>query len=383
MVKIGFLGIGACGNNICEIADQNGYNACIMNTSPEDLGSISGILDTSKLLIGTNGGCGKNRKLAQEDVKNSYKNIINFVKDKFSNCNLIYVVFSTGGGTGSGMSPIIIDLLNKSFPNKKFGAIMVLPTFSESVVSFINSISCIKEVFSLNIPTMIIDNNNFTEYNYTKKKLYDAINRKIISNFDLIFKTYRKNSKYGNLDSKDLTKLFNTSGMLTINECILPKNKIVDSHSFNKSIIDSWNKNIYCKLDFDKTIKRIGFIYEMDDKYTNLINYTDIYKEIGEPLETFEGFYLPENNDKVISILAGLSFPENHFKKMEEIIEKKKGNINLNKKDSSILNINTDWFNGINNDDSPKSIKISGKDNKNSNEVSEDIDLESLFSKYN
>jgi len=376
-MNVGFIGVGQAGGNIADIADTFGYTACIMNTSPEDLSSITNIMNTSKLLIGSNGGCGKNRALAKADVKSSYKNIINFVREKFDDdIDLVYVVFSAGGGTGSGMSPMIVDLLIKSFPNKRFGAVMVLPSLQESVVSFVNSLGCIKEVFSLNIPTIIADNNKFAG-KFTKKRMYDMINHRIIENFNLLFRTERESSKLGNLDNKDLSKLLSTPGMTIINDYNIAKGEDLDEHSFAKGIMDSWNNNIYCEIDHDKIIKRMGFIYEISDAHTQLVNNKEITKEVGEPLEIFDGYYKPANNsERVISIITGLSFPESHLKEIEESINVKKGNINTKKESSMLEGIDTDWFNGLS-DEAPKSLK-----SDTSVKSTEDIDFADLFSKY-
>lgn len=53
---------------------------------------------------------------------------------------MIFVIFASGGGTGSGAGPMLID------EGKTVGAITVLPAQSESVKSHINSYECFSEL---------------------------------------------------------------------------------------------------------------------------------------------------------------------------------------------------------------------------------------------
>lgn len=391
-MKIAFLGIGQAGGNICDVASINGYNAAIMNTSQEDLDSIESIQSNYKLLIGNNGGAGKDRGLAKSDVKLDYKKIISFVKECFasSDIKMIYVVFSTAGGTGSGMSPIIIDLLKKSIPNKTFGAIAVLPSFKESTVSLVNCINCIKEVFSLSIPTFIVDNNKFIDEELSKKEHYDRINTKIIDNFNLLFKTNRKvNSKYGNLDNKDLLELITTPGLCVISSAKFINSAIINNVSFGKEINESWNDNIYAELEFDKIIAREGFIFEIDNNLTKYIDYDVINKNIGTPLKIFEGYYLNTgviSDNTVISILSGLSFPEKYLNKYTEAITQYKNIIKENRNKDNILDDeDTTWFDDVLSEKTIKS-KISSKINISSDDEDEvsldDIDLDDILNKY-
>ena len=94
--RIAFIGFGQCGSNIVSIAEKRGYLSAIVNTSSDDLNSASVKSISNKLLLGSEGGAGKNRKSAQLDVKQNYEEFIKFFKSKVMNKNLklVYLVFS-------------------------------------------------------------------------------------------------------------------------------------------------------------------------------------------------------------------------------------------------------------------------------------------------
>jgi tubulin-like protein CetZ len=376
-VKVGFLGIGQAGSNICEIAELYEYRTAIINTSPEDLDSIQ--LIKNKLLVGRNGGAGKDRKIAKGDVKGDYKKITEFVSDKFKDTDieLIYVVFSTGGGTGSGMGPLVIDLLTKMIPNKKFGAIAVLPSLSESTVAQVNSIDCLRELVDLNVPSFIVDNDKYSRMNpsSSRKQLFDTVNNAIVDDFNLILNTKRQSSKYGNVDTKDLIKLLSTPGASVIGVADLDPELVKEGQTIQKQIIKSWEESTYAQMEYDGVVKRMGFIWEVDDRLTKLINYEELNREVGNPLEVFEGIYRPseDGEQSVISVLTGLSFPEDRMLEVNEQLEKNKEGFAAKKDYSVLASTDTSWFSEAREETTVKK----------SNTIADDDDLEDLFSKYN
>lgn len=377
-VKIGFLGIGAAGANICEVAEGLNFHTAIMNTSPEDLDAIK--LVKNKLLLGIQGGAGKDRRIAKQEVRSFHRDILNFVENKFyeKDIDLIYVVFSSGGGTGSGIAPMTIDMLKKLLPNKNFGAMVILPDLNESVVAQANSQECLKELASLNIPTIIIDNNKYIEANkdscVTRQKLYNTINSHVLDDLNVLINTKRPASRYGNIDNQDILKLLLTPGVMSIG-ITHDLDLTFKEGSLQKQILKSWEESPYPQLELDRVISRMGIIYELEEKYTSMINYQELYKEIGTPLELFEGIYEPNTKatQKIISVITGLSFPITRVKGMNEIINKNK-ELFVVKKDFSFESDSLDWFSEVRD--------IATTTITENDELSDNLDLSNLFAKY-
>ena len=346
-IKVGFIGLGQCGSNVTEIAELYGYRTAVCNTSPEDLESIE--LVKNKVLLGTNGGAGKDRKLAKKDAKENYNKIVTLVKEKFENIDMIYFVFSAGGGTGSGMSPMMIDVVRRLVPTKKFGCVTILPCKNESPVAQINAVGCLKEIIRLEIPSFIVDNDKMISKskNATRKDLFDKVNNYIIDCFNLILNTKRTPSKYGNLDQQDIIKLLSTAGATVITTTAIGSTeKKEKDFSLQRRLMTSWDNSYFAPIVYDKQITRAGFIYEVNADTTKLINYDSLNTEIGTPLEIFEGFYEPKDKTEVvISILTGLSYPIDRINEIKKIAESGKNALDKSTDYSSVFeDFDTSWF---------------------------------------
>lgn len=337
-MKIGFVGIGACGGNICEIAELYEYRTVVINTSQDDLDSLQ--LVKNKLLLGSNGGSGKDRNLSKENLKEYHVKMTNFIKDRFDDdIEIIYLVGSSGGGTGSGVIPMFAELLKKVLPTKRVGIIGVLPSLKESTVAQVNTLEFVREVSKLTIPVFLYDNNKLKKD--TVKQAYDKLNNNIIDNFNLLMEE-RAPSKYGNLDRQDLIKCLSTPG-INLQVTTKVERNAEELSMLPKKIIDSIESSLFCPIDYDNIIKRMGFIYEFYEASTKGLTYDEIQTEFGKPLEIFEGFYKPvDKNQQVITYLAGLSFPQKRMEEIADLLEKRKGEF----VDSKLLDIDTDtsWF---------------------------------------
>src|SRR6478609_673646 len=109
MKSVGILGVGQAGGNIAEIAATMGFQTALINTNQRD-GLVNTRVEKKFFIPGYN-GAGQDRSIGIRAVNEHYREIIDFVQRSFKNIRLLLVAFSTDGGTGSGMSPLIMDLL--------------------------------------------------------------------------------------------------------------------------------------------------------------------------------------------------------------------------------------------------------------------------------
>ena len=252
--------------------------------------------------------------------------------------------------------------------------ISILPSLDESVVSQFNTLEHLNEVMKLNLPTLLVDNEKFNlENKLTKKQLYDTVNDCLISDFNLILKE-RPTSKYGNLDGKDLSKVLLTNGNIIIStKKVFPDT----TEDINRLIIESWDSSIYTELENDNAVKRMGFIFEIPDTMTKFINYNTIQLESGKPLETFEGFYVPEGDIySIVSIMSGLSYPEKRINKIKAVLEESKQSVNKVKTVNIFDSANDcSWFGDMRQESSSEDLFGFGSDDG-------DLDLDNLFNNY-
>lgn len=385
--KIAIIGIGQCGGNIAVQAERQGFSTGVINTSEEDISSENMNIITNKLIVGHTGGCGKDRTIGQQIVKEEYKTIIKFINDnfidKYKDLKIIYFAFSTSGGTGSGISPILINVISKMYEDVDrditFAAIAVVPETKESTVSLFNSRKCLEELYRLDIPIMIPDNSKASDRS-SRKALYDNINWNTINGLVSLIDE-REPSSIANMDEKDKLKLLTTNGVTIICKSPLVVNDMKDANSLANTIQVALSHSVFSSIDFDGIVKRVGYVFEIPEENSKFIDYKEINKNIGNPIEIFEGIYPKDKNDiySFTIILTGLSFPQN---KIVEIDSKLKNDTEATKKIMESRNENIfDSLSGTNGIDDlfkedTKKKKSSGKKMKSTTDLFGGFDLD-------
>lgn len=117
-LKIKVISFGGAGTNminrIIETTENKNIDYISISTSREELNQSNA---TSKLLIGkkiTKGlGTFCNVELGIEAFKESEKEIKEFLQKELENVNVVFLVSSLGGGTGTGVAPLVSKMINK------------------------------------------------------------------------------------------------------------------------------------------------------------------------------------------------------------------------------------------------------------------------------
>lgn len=325
---LGIIGVGACGGNIADEGCRVGIPSVAINYSKSDLNSLENLSEDKRLHLTGSEGVGKDRSEALRLVNNNWEDILFFINNEFmtSVVEVIFVVFSTGGGSGGGMSPVLLDILINEFPEKTFVAVPVIPSVDEVLVNQLNFIKTSEELSNLNLCILPIDNESASKFilKPNKNNVYDFINNYFINMLVELIDFTKKSSKYGVLDMKDLHTLFKTKGVMNIshiNIADLVNNSInLSVDGLTKMIRSSWNESIFAKIELD-TVVRSGFIYNGQEGLLKLIDIDNIFKIFDNtPIDLFEGYYFEGNGD-IYMILAGLSFYRSRLKTSEDLVK--------------------------------------------------------------
>jgi len=321
--SIGILGVGQAGGNIAEIASSLGFQAALINTNQRD-GLVNTRVERKFFVPGYN-GAGQDRSIGLKAVHGHYQEIVDFVKRSFKNIKLLLVAFSTDGGTGSGMSPLLIDLLLDQLPGINVGAIAVVPERNVLAGNRINAAECIEEISKIDSisSVFLVDNDQMRKFNphSSKQQIYLSSNFQAIEAINSVLKITQKSSLFGNFDETDLMNILNTRGVTIISSATITDAKTTSDVS--SKIHQSWTQSIFCPLEATGVI-RAGLVYEGPESISKLINVPAIFEKVGEPLELFEGTYITESDPTITTILAGLSFPARRLQTLEESLEKNK-----------------------------------------------------------
>lgn len=349
---ISFLGLGQAGGNVADLAAERGFYTGAINYSQKDLDSLENV-EMKLKLVGSE-GVGKNRQNAISLMSNNWDLATNFVKENFSHpsIEIIFVPFSTAGGSGSGLAPILLNMLQDLMPEKTFVAMPILPDTSEVVANQKNALDTFEDLSQLNICILPIDNDKAqsNSSNLGKSRLYNTVNNQVVSIIQSILSYTDQHSKHGVIDRKDLLAIFKTRGMATIAHADLVN--LNHPYDFTESSLidkvhDSWNATPFANIQYDQIVSA-GIIFDGQESLMEYINMGNIFSKFNNlmPIHLYEGYYNNQNGT-VISLLSGLNWITNRLEQMDNIIESNQEKIHAiyNQNHQGYKSKTTDLFN--------------------------------------
>lgn len=285
--KVGFIAVGQAGGNIGSKFEELGYDVLFLNTSEEDLSTLN---TKFKYHIEGGEGCNKDRNKAKNLVIEDFENISKEISEKLKK-EFIYVIFSSGGGTGSGASPMLIDLLIQHM-NKQVGTITIIPGTDEPLKTHINAYECFRELEDIEglASTIALDNNA------CENKL--CINKDFVELLQKMLDMPNHKDIRGNIDKAEVMEIIKTRGMLTITKMDKEETSVA-------KLIEGFKSNIYAPIETDKVIKYIGIITAKP------LALNELKKDVGNYIDVFQGY-----GQETVCVLTGLSLP---FKRLEGI----------------------------------------------------------------
>lgn len=374
MLKVGIIGLGNAGNQVAELASrEKQIPAIAINSSSKDLMSIKSV---DKILIGDEKGAGKDRTEAKKFMRNHISTLMKHEKlVKFiEGIEVVFIVSSIGGGTGSGMSPVFTEIISKAFPSKRVVLVEIYPLIGESIAAQQNAIDYLKEVreFLPNITYMAYDNQRLKDL--PTDKMMQQVNAEIVEDIIVLSGEYQVPTPFSSIDEKDTLRLLETPGRLCIAKAYDIKEKDLDDKSIEDILVNNLkNTSNTVELQRDRIVKRIGLITNLNKSLHSKVDtkLTTFKEFVGEPVEGFEHIFINTAEDasnRAIVILSGLTIPDDRIQKMIQRIQEATEAITKTQ-DSSILDtIDTDLIDELR--------------KRESTEVTENIDIDDTFSKY-
>lgn len=331
---ISVLGLGQGGGNLADEFAKRGYYTGAINYSQTDLNSLSHV-DNKLTLIGSE-GVGKQRNVAIELMSSNWDLATNFVKENYSHpsIEIILVPFSTAGGSGSGIAPLLLNLLSETMPNKTFVAMPIIPDNTEVYKNKLNCLDTFQDLSDLDCAILPIDNDNArtSSSNVGRGGLYKNINENVANTIDNILHYTDQHSKHSVLDKKDLLSIFKTKGYVTIAELNLSSLTAepieISETSFAQRIEESWSNTPFANIQLDQVVST-GIIFDGQERLLDLINTQKLFSPFSSmPLSLYEGYY-NTHKGKLITILAGLSVCRDRLTQIENDLETSQNNMSI------------------------------------------------------
>ena len=296
--RYGFVGLGQMGGNVIKSIHTKGYSVMAANAAQSDLDGLDIPEECKYHILGGYGSSKERKKAKQLLAENNCENfdlLVNEIKERFKDCQIIFIVGSSGGGSGSAMLPSIKKRLQAE-TDKIICAITCTPDDNASMKQYMNCYEFFQELETIGGggATFIIDNNK------NKEKL--VLNEQFACYLDA-FLNCETTSTRGVVDRAEIENVLSQKGI-----CIV--NKQGSDKATTQTVIERIRDNIYVSLEDDGVVANIALVNS-----NNNVRLNEIIESVGKPLATFEGW----EADATVLAISGCSLP---YKKLGEIKQK-------------------------------------------------------------
>ena len=171
--KIMVIGVGGAGGNTVDHIFKlsiKGVNLMICNTDSKALDK-SPLEPSQKICMGDGKGAGNDATVGQQKAKESLAEIRQYVESR--NPDLIFLTAGMGGGTGTGATPVIAQMIHAL--NIPVIAILTTPPINEGVHRFEQAMAGIRSMRELVDTFIVIKNETIIELS-EERSVHEAFN---------------------------------------------------------------------------------------------------------------------------------------------------------------------------------------------------------------
>ena len=248
----------------------------------------------------------KAKQLLADNNCENFDLLVNEIKERFKDCKVIFLIGSTGGGSGSAIVPAVKRRLQDE-TDKIICVVTCMPDDNASIKELMNCYEFFQELESIEGggATFIINNNKNND------KL--ILNEQFACYLEA-FLNGETASARGVVDRAEIDNVLSQRGA-----CIV--NKQGSDKATTQAVVERIRDNICAPLEGDGVVANVALINSNDDVRLN-----EVIESIGKPLATFEGW---EANATVLAI-SGCSLPYRKLEEMKQKIEDDKDTIKKN-----------------------------------------------------
>ena len=390
--KFGFIGTGHAGSRfvdtLLKISDK-AYPALAINTAASDLNALNEIALNNRIHIqGKDGidGAGKQPEIGKDALLFHKEKVTNKIKQEFKDVAMIFIAYSSGGGTGRGSAKEIMRIVDEL--GYSFSVITISPFASEGYQPAINDFTNFKELSEgyaelKNFKgAILLDNQKLVELDRFKhlsiEDFYAESNQLIAKSFHLFTMATQKNKGIEVFDLRDFLTILKSRGFTTIGTLAFNKSEIQNKSIFVDKLQQNLEENLFASgLDLTTSTHAAlilfiprGIIENLDrevlfapfEKLSEMLNSPTIYK----------GIY-PSKGDTVqlYTLISGMAFPREHVK---AVGDKAKSLHSVTKKKVASLKNNDDLFGDMDFDLDSDELEL--EDNTESLNMGGDFDFD-------
>lgn len=203
-MEIGIIALGGASDNILNrwINTYNIKNTLSINTNQSDMNNYA----VKQFVIEGSSGVAKNRELAKSLFTNEVqKELVTVMDSTFDNVDLIYLLCAGGGGTGSGITPILTKLLVMRYKDKIICPVMGIPYIKNaSARELRNTANCMLE---------LSENKNHSYMAFQSMEDLEETDNIVIEN--LMYPFLPRTSIKELIDNSEIKTMYKERGLLT------------------------------------------------------------------------------------------------------------------------------------------------------------------------
>lgn len=312
MLNNAIIGVGNAGGQVAALTNKTYLlDAMAINSSETDLATLPD--DISKVLIGDSQGSGKDRKKAKEYLK---EKVLEILKNQdfrtFMQRDIVFIVSSCGGGTGSGIAPVLADILREQYKKVSVVLVGILPTLDEKAFTQANAAEYLDELYKTmtNASYMLYDNH--TMHDLPDYQLLPSINDGIVRDIGVLSGIYNTSTRFKSIDENDMKGITSKPGRIVVAGVYDVKDKVLDDNSIDSLLVQALKKSPHAEIERDRRSKAMGIITNLSqkvyDKYGNNLPLVEEY--MGKADIDFSHVVVNEESsfpNNAIVIFSGLS----------------------------------------------------------------------------
>lgn len=329
--QFAIIGVGNCGCQVANLAEKlydTIFDCIYCNTSESDLATIR--TETNRIFkIGDASieGSGKNRDAMKRYFKECAKDMMN--ENWFVQCisskKHVFVIGSTAGGSGSGASLVLAEVLRHIYSNINFIPVGVMPGSDASLLELVNTLDYLNDLYEKmdgTIAYMLYDNSR-VDGKYGTNVL-EYVNREIVEDLRVLTGVDNFPTPYDSIDGAERDTLLSTPGRIVVNRLNEGLGeKDLEDGNIDDAIIRSIKRSVHVETDRNKVVTGLGVITYLTPSANKLFNSSiqGVKEFIGEPIDRFNHYAINPGDEKssfIYLIATGLSPINDKAQKISE-----------------------------------------------------------------
>jgi cell division GTPase FtsZ len=376
-LNIGVVASGQAGSKVAKEFYDRGYPVVLINTAMQDLKLVD-VPERFKLFLdSTLGGAAKDLDMGYQAAEEYQDAIGEMIKDNLDPCEVLMLVVSGGGGTGSGSSTKLVEIMAKQ--GKPVMVMFVLPMSSEDTLAKHNAITTLAKLADLSkagvISSLFVVDNARIESLHPNRSLaefWKLANESIVEPLHMFNRLSSQASNYVSLDPMDFSRVLLGSSGCSLYGVTKVEDYAENEGAIAEAVVNNLENGLLAGgFDLSET-KSAGIIMVASKETLKKIPASSMEyafamtnKVANDSLRLFRGIYeVDTGNDAVYiySLFSGLGLPrerveelkldaERHMKALEQKDENK-ANMTIDMGKSKVTSASDQIYNKIKNKNS-------------------------------